>query len=175
MAGIILLVTERSLEMHARTQSKWIGIQHRFIVPHEVVRIVIGAIGSLCRMLGVLVEIMSPHGVRARRHRRGIVVAGDVGRGTHGGIMLLVNHVGLGIILLFYADINQGFNTTTDLEENSNAGMESAYPVGHSASGMAMGSTRRGRGELGDSYHPAWRPLGRSTPAGRCSSAARFG
>lgn len=161
--------------MHARTQSKWIGIQHRFIVPHEVVRIVIGAIGSLCRMLGVLVEIMSPHGVRARRHRRGIVVAGDVGRGAHGGIMLLVNHVGLGIILLFYADINQVFNTTTDLEENSNAGMESAYPVGHSASGMAMGSTRRGRGELGDSYHPAWRPLGRSTPAGRCSSAARFG
>lgn len=78
MAGIILLVTERSLEMHAGTQSKRIGIQHRFIVPHEVVRIIVCAIGSLSRMLGVLVEIMSSHGVRARRHRCGIVVAGDV-------------------------------------------------------------------------------------------------
>lgn len=54
MARMILFVAEWSLEVHTRTEPKWIRIQHRVIVPQEVVRIAVCSIGS--RWDGSLIE-----------------------------------------------------------------------------------------------------------------------
>lgn len=41
---MVLLVAKGRLEVHARTQSKWVGVQHGFVIPQHIIRIAIRSV-----------------------------------------------------------------------------------------------------------------------------------
>lgn len=109
MTRIILFVAKGGLEVHAGTEPERIGIQHGLIVAQDMIggggRGVVGAIravGPFSSMRVVLIETMLSHRMGARSHGSRVVVAGDIGRGPDSRLMLVIDHVCLGIIFLFY-------------------------------------------------------------------------
>lgn len=82
LAEMILLVTVWGLEVHARTQTKWVRVQHRFEVTEERV---CPSVDSVVYIAGVRIEgvlAVESHALRAGRHGR-LTEVGYVRAGVH--------------------------------------------------------------------------------------------
>lgn len=98
---MILLVAVRGLEVHARTQTKRVRVQHRFEVAEERVCPSVDSvvyIAGVRRIEGVLA--VESHALRAGRHGR-LTEVGYVGAGVHRIVVFgFVEHVRLRIVFL---------------------------------------------------------------------------
>lgn len=97
MTGVGLFVAKRCLEVHARTQSKRICVQHRFVIAQHLVAITIctvGCFGLWCESR----EGVRPDSVRTTCTRRR-VETGHVRRRIY-RVLVFVDEVRLGIVFL---------------------------------------------------------------------------